>query len=195
MGTGDDVGGCLTGSPRPAILSAHLPMATPSEAAMPETHIHDAADPALSGGAAQRRIVLLGAGGHWFGVEIEAIREIIPPRPYTPLPGSEPFVCGLINLRGRIVTVLDLGARLGLRPAAAHPEHSIVVLEHGGRPVGMAVEEVSRIVRADLDRLEVRPDLLRAFRIDRAYLLGVGETEDRIFVAIDTDEIFRPVLL
>lgn len=162
---------------------------------MPETHIHDAADPALSEGEALQRIVLLGAGGHWFGVEIGAIREIIPPRPYTPLPGSEPFVCGLINLRGRIVTVLDLGARLGLAPSAAHPEHSVVVLEHAGRPVGMAVEEVSRIVRADLDRLEMRADLLRAFQVDRAHLLGVGEVEDRIFVAVDTDEIFRPVLL
>lgn len=144
--------------------------------------------------AALERIVLLGAGGHWFGVAIGAIREIIPPRPYTPLPGSEPFVCGLINLRGRIVTVIDLGARLGLAPSAAGPEHSIVILEHGGRPVGMAVEEVSRIVRADLQNLEMDAGLLRSLRIDRSYLLGVGETDDRIFVAVDTDEIFRPVL-
>ncbi len=58
----------------------------------------------------------------------------------------------------------------------------------------MAVEEVSRIVPADLDRLEMRGDLLRSLRIDRGYLLGVGEADDRIFVALDTDEIFRPVL-
>lgn len=161
---------------------------------MPEAHIRAAPDEVLPDEASTRRIVLLGAGGHWFGVAIEAIREIIPPRPYTPLPGSEPFVCGLINLRGRIVTVIDLGARLGLRPASDVPEHSVVILEHAGRLVGMAVEEVSRIVRFDPDRLEMRADLLRSFRIDRSYLLGVGETDDRIFVAIDTDEIFRPVL-
>lgn len=155
------------------------------------THaVHDA----LAADEALERIVLLGAGGHWFGVAIGAIREIIPPRPYTPLPGSEAFVCGLINLRGRIVTVVDLGARLGLRAASADPEHSIVVLEHGGRLVGMAVEEVSRIVRADLENLEMGADLLRSLRIDRAYLLGVGEADDRIFVAVDPDEIFRPIL-
>lgn len=161
---------------------------------MPETHVQHAPEETPADESPLGRIVLLGAGEHWFGVAIEAIREIIPPRPYTPLPGSEPFVCGLINLRGRIVTVLDLGARLGLRSAAARPDHSIVVLEHAGRLVGMAVEEVSRIVAADLDHLEVHAELLRALRIERSYLLGVGETGDRIFVAIDTDEIFRPIL-
>ena len=162
---------------------------------MPEIHVQDPPDRALPEEASLERIVLLGVGGHWFGVGIGRIREIIPPRPYTPLPGSEAYVCGLINLRGRIVTVLDLGARLNLPAAAAHPDHSIVILEHGGRLVGMAVEEVSRIVRADLGNLEVGADLLRSLRIDRSYLLGVGETDDRIFVAIDTDEIIRPILV
>ncbi|HEV2147071.1 MAG TPA: chemotaxis protein CheW [Longimicrobiaceae bacterium] len=161
---------------------------------MPDVYPSEATSGTLATESPLERIVLLGVGGHWFGVAIGAIREIIPPRPYTPLPGSEPFVCGLINLRGRIVTVIDLGARLGLRAASADPEHSIVVLEHGGRLVGMAVEEVSRIVRADLGNLEMDADLLRSLRIDRSYILGVGETEDRIFVAVDPGEIFRPIL-
>ncbi|HEX2091450.1 MAG TPA: chemotaxis protein CheW [Longimicrobiaceae bacterium] len=159
-----------------------------------EIQPYDAPEATLAEGTSPDRIVLLGAGGHWFGVGIGHIREIIPPRPYTPLPGSEPYVCGLINLRGRIVTTIDLGTRLGLGPATASPEHSIVILEHAGRLVGMAVEEVSRIVHTDLGSLEMGADLLRSLRIDRSYLLGVGEADDRIFVAIDPDEFFRPVL-
>ena len=53
---------------------------------------------------------------------------------------------------------------------------------------------MSRIVRAELENLEMGADLLRSLRIDRSYLLGVGETDDRIFVAVDPDEIFRPIL-
>ena len=140
------------------------------------------------------RMALLVVGEHRFGVPIERIREIIPARPYTPLPGSGAHVCGLINLRGRIVTVVDLGARLGLAPAAATPEHSIVIVEHHGRLAGLAVEEVARIVDVDPAALRDAADALRALRIERAYLRGVGETDGEVFVAIDPDEIIAPIL-
>lgn len=140
------------------------------------------------------RMALLVVGEHRFGVGIERIREIIPARPYTPLPGSGPHVCGLINLRGRIVTVVDLGARLRLPPAAANPDHSIVIVEHRGRLAGLAVEEVSRIVDVDPAALQDSAGALRALKIDRAYLRGVGETDGQVFVAVDPDEIIAPIL-
>jgi purine-binding chemotaxis protein CheW len=140
------------------------------------------------------RMALLVVGGHRFGVAIERIREIIPARPYTPLPGSGPHVCGLINLRGRIVTVIDLGARLKLPSAAANPDHSIVIVEHRGKLAGLAVEEVSRIVDVDPAALQDAADALRALKIDRAYLRGVGETGGQVFVAVDPDEIIAPIL-
>lgn len=140
------------------------------------------------------RMALLVVGEHRFAVPIDRIREIIPARPYTPLPGSGPHVCGLINLRGRIVTVIDLGARLKLAPASANPEHSIVIVEHRGRLAGLAVEEVSRIVDVDTGALQDAATTLRALRIDRAYLRGVGETDGQVFVAVDPDEIIAPIL-
>ncbi|HET6763180.1 MAG TPA: chemotaxis protein CheW [Longimicrobiaceae bacterium] len=145
--------------------------------------------------AATERMVLFVVGEHRFGVPIGRIREIIPQRPYTPLPGSEAFVCGLINLRGRIVTVVDLGARLGLAPASFHPDHSVVIVEHRGRLVGLAVQEVARIVAVDPDTLLTSGDTLRALSIDRAYLRGVGEADDEIFVAVDPDQILDPILV
>jgi purine-binding chemotaxis protein CheW len=140
------------------------------------------------------RMVLFVVGEHRFAVPIGRIREIIPARAYTPLPGSAGHVCGLINLRGRIVTVVDLGARLNLPPASRIPEHSVVIVEHRARLVGMAVEEVARIVAVDPGTLAESADVLRSLRIDRAYLRGVGEVDDEIFVAVDPDEIFDPIL-
>jgi purine-binding chemotaxis protein CheW len=140
------------------------------------------------------RMALLVVGEHRFAIAIDRIREIIPARPYTPLPGSGAHVCGLINLRGRIVTVIDLGARLSLPPASANPEHSIVIVEHRGRLAGLAVEEVSRIVDVDTGALQDAAATLRALRIDRAYLRGVGETDGQVFVAVDPDEIIAPIL-
>lgn len=144
--------------------------------------------------AVLERMALLVVGGHRFGVAIDRIREIIPARPYTPLPGSGPHVCGLINLRGRIVTVVDLGARLGLPPASGNPDHSIVIVEHRGKLAGLAVEEVSRIASVDPAALQDAADALRALKIDRAYLRGVGETDGQVFVAVDPDEIIAPIL-
>jgi purine-binding chemotaxis protein CheW len=144
--------------------------------------------------AEPERMVLFVVGEHRFAVPIDRIREIIPARPYTPLPGSGSHVCGLINLRGRIVTVMDLGARLHLPPASRLPDHSIVIVEHRGKLVGMAVEEVARIVAVDPDTLAESAGVLRSLRIDRAYLRGVGEVDDEIFVAVDPDGIFEPIL-
>ena len=145
-------------------------------------------------GVATERVVLFLAGGHQFGIAVSRIREIIPARAYTPLPGTGAHVCGLINLRGRIVTVVDLAARLGLPPAAVNPEHSIVIAEHGDRLLGMAVEDVARIVTVDLETLDASAEVLRSLRVDRAYLRGVGEVDDEIFVAVDPDLIFGPIL-
>lgn len=144
--------------------------------------------------AVVERMALLVVGEHRFAVAIERIREIIPARPYTPLPGSGSHVCGLINLRGRIVTVLDLGARLGLAPASADPDHSVVIVDYEGRLAGLAVGEVSRIVDVDPEALTDAADALRAIRVDRAYLRGVGETGGEVFVAVDPDQIIAPIL-
>ena len=102
-------------------------------------------------GVATERVVLFLAGGHQFGIAVSRIREIIPARAYTPLPGTGAHVCGLINLRGRIVTV-------------------------------------------DLETLDASAEVLRSLRVDRAYLRGVGEVDDEIFVAVDPDLIFGPIL-
>src|SRR3954467_7360390 len=87
--------------------------------------------------AEPERMVLFIVGEHRFAVPIARIREIIPARAYTPLPGSGAHVCGLINLRGRIGTGVDRGARLNLPPASASPGHSIVIVEHRGKLAGL----------------------------------------------------------
>jgi purine-binding chemotaxis protein CheW len=172
---------------------ALTPRANLSGTAMLPSDIRDLPDTA--GDAASERMVLLVVGEHRFGLPIDRIREIIPARPYTPLPGAESFVCGLVNLRGRIVTVVDLGARLRLPPASARADHSIVIVEHGGKLVGMAVEDVARIVDVDPGALQTPAETLRSLRIDRAYLRGIGEADDRIFVAVEPGEILGPILV
>src|SRR6478672_8530994 len=86
------------------------------------------------------RTLLFRVAGKVYGCDIEAVREIIPYRGATRLPGAPPFVQGLINLRGTIVTVLDLGTRLDpARQPVRDGSGSIILATHGTRTVGVAV--------------------------------------------------------
>jgi purine-binding chemotaxis protein CheW len=90
------------------------------------------------------------AGGS-YGIELDAVREIIPFRRATRLPGAPAHVSGLVNVRGAIVTVIDLGAQLEDAPSA-RDKSSVMLIEHGGKLVGAAVDEVLDVRRtADVE--------------------------------------------
>ena len=123
-----------------------------------------------------------------YGCNIAAVREIIPFRRATRLPGAPAFVQGLINIRGTIVTVIDLGLRLEPgRPAVS--EGSIILAEYGNRSVGVVVEEVMdvRLLSEDDDALspEQREGVVR----------GVGHAEDMVVVLLDVHALIKQVLL
>ena len=94
--------------------------------------------------AAGERLLVFAAEGHRYAVAIEAVKEIVPYRVATRLPGAPAHVVGLINLRGRLVTVTDLAVQLGSRAAGSERSSggSIILVESGARTVGMMVDEV-----------------------------------------------------
>lgn len=138
--------------------------------------------------------VLFRADDQLVGLPIGTIREVLPPRPFAPLPGSRPYVCGLANVRGRIVTVVDLAARMGLPPAAARPDHHVVVVEHEGRLVGLAVSEIVRAVEIDPEASDFPSAEARGDSIERGYRRAPGEGDGHLFLAMDPGAIFRPLL-
>jgi chemotaxis signal transduction protein len=141
----------------------------------------------------KQRMMLLSAGNHLFALPLESVREILPAKSYTPLPGTAKSVCGLINVRGRIVTVIDLSARMRLVPASTDPEHSVVLLDFENRHIGFAVGEILRIMDIDPAALGDSADALRLLGLDRNYVLGVGEVDGQMYVALDPAEVVRPL--
>ena len=138
--------------------------------------------------------VVCSCDSHWLAFPITAVREILPPRPFTRLPGTGAEVCGLIGLRGRIVTVLDLGAILGLAPSVRRPDHRLVLLEHEGRVIGMAVDEMVAVTRAAARDLSLAQETRGVFDIERDDVIGVGTLNDRPFTAIDPAPVIRRLL-
>ena len=103
--------------------------------------------------AASHRELLFEVGGRVYGCDTAGVREIVPFRRCTRLPGAPPYVCGLINLRGTIVTVLDLGLRLGGGPVN-RSEGSVILVEQGARVVGLGVDELRDVQRFAADEIE-----------------------------------------
>ncbi|HUX33400.1 MAG TPA: chemotaxis protein CheW [Gemmatimonadaceae bacterium] len=134
----------------------------------------------------EQRTLLFRVGSAVYGCDIAAVREIVPVREATRLPGTKPYVNGLINLRGAIITVVDLGARLeGERLVSG--DESIVVVEVGERRLGLVVGDVMDVTPV---RVERAPD-------DRAddVVRGLGHLAGTVVIVLDVGALVRQVLL
>jgi len=128
-------------------------------------------------------LVTFGLGRECYGVPIESVQEIIRAAGITPVPGAPCHVRGVINLRGRIIPVVDLRKRLGLDGREASEEQRIMVVELGARRLGMLVDSVSQVIRVPAALVEEIPE--EAVSVDEKYVLGVGKLEERLVFIID----------
>ena len=126
--------------------------------------------------------------GRGYAVRLEQIVEIVPPQPITRLPGCGPAVCGLIGLRGRLITVFDLGVLTGGEPSAAREEYRVLLVRRGDRVVGMAVDELVTIGALGE---AVQPMTIEAGADHGRHGLAVG---GRTFIILDPDRIIGPLL-
>ena len=122
-----------------------------------------------------------------FGIDILRVQEIIRPVAITRVPKAPDFIEGVINLRGRIVPVVDLRKRFGLTAKARDAETRIVVVELDDKVVGFMMDAVRQVIRVDRAVIEPPPDL--AIGIDARYITGVAKLEDRLLILLDLEEV------
>ena len=122
-----------------------------------------------------------------FGVDILNVQEIIRLVEATRVPHSPSFVEGVINLRGRIVPVIDLRGRFGLPGREADRDTRIIVVDLAGTVVGFRVDSVREVIRVHRHVIEPPPDL--ATGIEARYITGVAKLEDRLLILLDLNEI------
>ena len=141
--------------------------------------------------AEARRTLLFRVGSAVYGCDIDDIREIVPHREATRLPGAPPYVQGLINLRGTIVTVLDLGVRLGAtRDRVAEGSIMLVAMPGNARLVGVAVEEVM-----DVRVVGTSDDDVIADSAGNDAVRGLAHVDGGTVILLDIHSLVRQVLL
>lgn len=129
-------------------------------------------------------LVCFRIGRETFGVDIFAVREIVKAQEITPVPGTADYVLGIINLRGKIVSVVDLAQRLGLGKATVDRASRILVVDLDGFTVGFLVDAATEVMKLEADSIDPAPDELKdSIRDD--YLQGVGKLDGRLVIILD----------
>lgn len=128
-------------------------------------------------------------GGQGFCVDIMSVRDIRGWTPTTPLPHSPGYVKGVINLRGSVLPVIDLAARLGFRSTEPTARHVIIVTQVGNQSVGLLVDAVSDILTINADTIQPTPDV--ASELARAFMKGVLAIEGRMISLIGLDSVLQ----
>lgn len=134
------------------------------------------------------QLVSFKIGEEEFGVDILKVQEINRMLEITKVPNAPSFVEGVVNLRGRIITVVDLRSRLDMPRVEYNAKTRIIVVELGSRTVGFIVDEVSEVLRIPTDITEPPPPMVA--NVDTDYITAVGKLEDRLLILLDLDKIF-----
>ena len=133
-------------------------------------------------------------GDESFGVPVTKVQEIIRLPPITPVPHMPAHVRGVTNLRGRVIPVVDLRARLGLPPLATAPRTCMIVvhlrLATGGQSsVGLIVDAVEEVLLFGLAELESPPDLDHAAPASPTHLLGLAKFRGTVKALLNIDSL------
>ena len=133
------------------------------------------------------QLVSFKIGSEEFGIDILKVQEIIRMVEITRVPQAPVYVEGVINLRGRVIPIIDLRKRLKLELKEADKNTRIVVVDISGNIMGMIVDSVSEVLRLPAGTIEPPPDLVSG--VECEHISGVAKLEDRLLMFLDLSKI------
>jgi purine-binding chemotaxis protein CheW len=124
-----------------------------------------------------------------YGVDVRLVQEIIRVSEITQVPRAPEFISGVINLRGRVIPVIDLKRKLGLGEFAPARASRIVVVKVRERLIGLLVDGASQVLKVPLSVIEAAPD--EVVEIDENFIRGVAKLEGRLIILIDLPKVLQ----
>jgi purine-binding chemotaxis protein CheW len=133
------------------------------------------------------QLVSLKIGDEEFGVDILKVQEINRMLDVTQVPNAPAYVDGVINLRGKVIPIMDLRSRFGMARRERDKNSRIVVVELNGKIVGFVVDSVNEVLRIPKSVTEPPPALVAG--INTEYITAVGKLDDRLLILLDLDKV------
>ena len=131
--------------------------------------------------------VVFGIGKELFGVGIASIREIVKVPEMTEVPDSPDFLDGVINLRGKILPVIDLRKRLRINEADRTRLTRVLITDGSDRTVGLIVDFVSEVLRIEPNDIEEPPEMVSAIGIE--YINGIAKVDEKLIILLDLNKV------
>ncbi|MBP7211356.1 purine-binding chemotaxis protein CheW [bacterium] len=139
-----------------------------------------------------QKLLTFALGSEGYGISILKVIEIIGMLDITPVPKTPNFIKGVINLRGKIIPVMDLRLKFGMEEKEYNERTCIIVVEINlngtQRLLGVVVDMVSEVVTLSSDQIEPPPEY--GTQAENNFILGIGKIKDRVVIILDIDETF-----
>jgi purine-binding chemotaxis protein CheW len=135
----------------------------------------------------ESQLVVFDLASEHYGVDISDVREIMRMQSITKVPGAKSYVEGVINLRGKVLPVLDLRKRLGLKVADQTEESRIVVIDISDGEVGVIVDAVTEVLRVPNSAIE--PPSTMVAQGNAEYLRGIAKLTDRLIILLNLNRL------
>jgi purine-binding chemotaxis protein CheW len=139
--------------------------------------------------AKELHIVGFRIGRETFGVPISLVHEIVRVPDITSVPEAPDYVEGVINLRGKIISVVDLRKRFGETEIKTHKKNRILVVEVSGKLVGLMVDAASEVLKIPPSEIDLPPNVFEEGELN--YVTGVGKLQSRLIILIDLTKILQ----
>lgn len=127
-----------------------------------------------------QRFLEFNLGGESYAVELLKVKEVLTPPSMTPIPKAPSYVCGLMNLRGLVLTVIDLRKKLGITPAKDNSQNGVIIFDLDERLVGVVVDSIQKVLNVPASQVKPLPEAEA-----NPQFLGILQQEGKLSMWID----------
>jgi purine-binding chemotaxis protein CheW len=140
-----------------------------------------------------RQVLMLGLAGEMFALDARQVREILDPIPVTRVPGAQPYVSSVLNVRGKVIPLADLRVRFGMPPASITPDSRFIVLEIdlAGEPttIGIVADKVYEVTDLDTTTLQKAPPIGMRWRPE--FIAAIAKWKDEFIIVPNMKQILN----
>lgn len=134
------------------------------------------------------QVVCFKIGKEEYGIEILKVQEILKVPKITKLPKSSNFILGVIDLRGKVIPIIDLSKKFGIKGDKIQTNSRTIVVDIEGKKVGLAIDSVSHVVKLSAGEIEPPPPVVKG--ISGKYITGIAKLDEGFVVILDINKIF-----